>query len=71
MNQWQSIESAPLNVEVWTKIDDENGERNVQTLVGKQREPGKTRTLWWTPDGSMYVYYTPTHWMPQTGKAAK
>jgi hypothetical protein len=18
--------------------------------------------LWYTPDGSMYVYYTPTHW---------
>lgn len=20
--------------------------------------------LWWLPDGSMYVYFTPTHWRP-------
>jgi len=41
--------------EVETKMDDENGLRNVQTLKRK----GK---LWFTPDMSMYVYYTPTHW---------
>ena len=21
-------------------------------------------TLWWLPDRSMYVYFTPTHWRP-------
>ncbi len=43
-------------VEVETKIDDEHGERNIQTL---KRGSGR---LWFTPDGGMYVYYTPTHW---------
>lgn len=38
-----------------TKIDDSNGCRNVQKLKRKGR-------LWFFPDGSMYVYYTPTHW---------
>jgi len=61
-NDWQAIESAPEGVEIETKIDDEYGERNVQTLVKRTREPGRTRPMFWTPDGSMYVYYTPTHW---------
>lgn len=44
-------------VVVETKIDiDENGKHcNVQALKRKDR-------LWFHPDGSMYVYYTPTHW---------
>lgn len=42
-------------VEVDTKIDDHDGCRNQQTL--KRRG-----SLWWFPDGSMYVYYRPTHW---------
>lgn len=46
---------APEKEEVWTKIDDERGERNVQTLV-------REGNLWFYPDKSMYVYYTPTHW---------
>jgi hypothetical protein len=25
--------------------------------------------MWWFPDGSMYVYYTPTHWKPLTDPA--
>lgn len=61
---WQPIETAPEGVETWTKIDDADGERNVQTLVKRTRIPGETRPLWWAPDGTMYVYYTPTHWMP-------
>jgi len=61
---WQPIETCPEGVEVMTKIEDERGERNVQTLVQRTREPGKTRPMFWLPDGSMYVYYTPTHWMP-------
>jgi hypothetical protein len=40
---------------VHTKIDDEKGVRNEQTLMRR----GK---LWFHPDESMYVYYTPTHW---------
>jgi hypothetical protein len=60
---WQPIQTAPLNIEVETKIDDVDGERNVQSLVQKQRNTS-SRPMWWFPDGSMYVYYTPTHWRP-------
>ena len=59
---WMPIESAPEGVVVMTKIDDADGVRNEQSLVKRTREPGKTRPMWWYPDGSMYVYYTPTHW---------
>ena len=61
---WQPIETCPEGVEVMTKINDERGERNVQSLVQRTRDPGVTRPLFWFPDGSMYVYYTPTHWKP-------
>jgi hypothetical protein len=40
-----------------TKIDDEKGARNEQPL--KRRG-----NLWFVEDGSMYVYYRPTHWKP-------
>lgn len=43
---------------VMTKIDDEKGVRNTQELKRQGR-------LWFYPDGSMYVYYTPTHWTDQ------
>lgn len=46
---------APENEEVWTKIHDERGERNIAKLTRKGN-------LWFVLDGSMYVYYTPTHW---------
>lgn len=55
MAKWKTADTAPENVVVYTKIDDEQGERNVQAL--KRRG-----SLWWTPNDSMYVYYTPTHW---------
>lgn len=45
----------PKETVVETKIDDGKGRRNVQKLFRKGR-------LWFIPDGSMYVYYTPTHW---------
>jgi hypothetical protein len=45
----------PKNVVVWTKIHDDEGERNVQELK-------RSGNLWFVPDGSMYVYYKPTHW---------
>lgn len=50
--------TAPENEEVWTKIHDERGERNVAKLTRKGN-------LWYTATpigGGMYVYYTPTHW---------
>ena len=45
----------PENVVVETKIDDERGCRNQQKLK-------RIGNLWYFPDGSMDVYYTPTHW---------
>lgn len=47
-------------IEVETKISDAQGERNVQSL----KRDGENGRLWFFPDGSMYVYYTPTHWRP-------
>ncbi|WP_225784496.1 hypothetical protein [Xenophilus sp. Marseille-Q4582] len=38
-----------------TKIDEGGSVRNEQRLKRQGR-------LWYFPDGSMYVYYTPTHW---------
>ena len=54
---WKLIteENPPKGRVLKTKIDDANGVRNEQEL----KWDGK---LWWMPDGSMYVYYTPTHW---------
>lgn len=40
---------------VETKLDDERGCRNVADLK-------LSCNSWYRPDGSMYVYYTPTHW---------
>lgn len=53
--QWMPIETAPEHISVLTKIDDDNGCRNIQEL----RREGR---LWFYPDMSMYVYYDPTHW---------
>jgi hypothetical protein len=56
--EWTPIAKDSMPPEkqvVMTKIDDGNGVRNEQTLY-------HMRGLWWFPDGSMYVYYTPTHW---------
>lgn len=47
----------PQGVAVETKIHDEAGSRNEATLKLQGR-------LWFLPDMSMYVYYTPTHWRP-------
>lgn len=54
---WRPIETCPVNEVVMTKIDDARGCRNEQEL---RLQNG----LWWIPDGSMYVYYCPTHWKP-------
>ena len=53
--EWFDIDTAPENEVVLTKIDDADGVRNVTTLKRRGR-------LWWFADGSMYVYYSPTHW---------
>lgn len=52
---WKPISTAPEGVVVRTKIDDSDGARNDQNLK-------RFNVLWYFPDGSMYVYYTPTHW---------
>ena len=59
MSEWKLVqmELPPENQVVMTKIDDDKGERNVQTLKRQGR-------LWFQPNGAMYVYYTPTHWCP-------
>lgn len=55
-NRISSVNLPPENKVVITKIADENNvPRNVQKLK-------LSKGLWWFPDGSMYVYYTPTHW---------
>ena len=48
-------ELPPEGETVMTKIDDGKGVLNEQPLKRQGR-------LWFYPDGSMYVYYTPTHW---------
>lgn len=58
---WQPIETAPENVVLETKIDDAKGCRNIQPLK-------RLRNLWYFPDGSMYLYYTPTHWKHVEGR---
>lgn len=45
----------PENLIVETKIDDVHGVRNEAKLK-------LCKKLWWLADGSMYVYYVPTHW---------
>lgn len=62
MTDWTSMaKDLPADgEEVNTKIDDGISVRNEQSLV-------RQGNLWFFPDHSMYVYYTPTHWrsLPQ------
>lgn len=57
MSMWKKTSDIlpPVGVVVMTKIDDDRGVRNVQPL----RRHGR---MWLYPYGTMYVYYTPTHW---------
>lgn len=56
MGWMKTSNKLPENgVIVETKIDDEHGCRNQGRLY-------RGNNLWFLPDGSMYVYYTPTHW---------
>lgn len=52
---WRRAMDAPEGTPVRTKIDDKDGRRNEAVLV-------RRGNLWWLRDGSMYVYYTPTHY---------
>ncbi len=56
-NEWINTvdQPPPPNTIVETKIDDAQGCRNVAQLQRVGR-------LWYVKDGSMYVYYAPTHW---------
>jgi hypothetical protein len=56
-----SHQLPPVNVEVMTKIDDDKGCRNEQSLKLYQSS-SESRFMWFFPDMSMYVYYAPTHW---------
>ena len=60
--QWERVDDSlpDIGVVVHTKIHDERGERNEQPL----KRGGSNGRLWFFPDGSMYVYYVPTHWRP-------
>ena len=62
MSKWTAVADAlpPRGLVVDTKIDDGAGVRNEAPL--KLHDRGR---LWFFPDGSMYVYYTPTHWRDQ------
>ncbi len=60
MDEWQPIASAPTGEVVETRIDDGHGIRNQTTLV-------RDGNLWFFPDRSMYVYYSPTHWRAVEG----
>jgi hypothetical protein len=52
----RTVDHLPIeDIVVNTKIDNENGVSNEQELKLQGR-------LWFVPDGSIYVYYTPTHW---------
>lgn len=60
-SEWQPATTVPIGVVVMTKIDDEKGVRNEQALI-------RIGGLWQFPDGSMHVYYIPTHWRPCTAQ---
>lgn len=69
MGDWVACSDRlpPTGEVVWTKIDDAQGCRNVTRLRRYQRSP-ETLSLWFVPDGSMYVYYEPTHWKKEESK---
>lgn len=54
--EWISVkEKLPENGVIVQVL---NGRGRVVTNLKRQNR------LWFLPDGSMYVYYEPTHWMP-------
>ena len=63
IKNWLPIDSCPYGVFVWTKIHDKDGSRNVQILK-------RSGNLFFTKNGGMYVYYSPTHWHPSASDGA-
>jgi hypothetical protein len=51
-----SKQLPPDGVPVYTKVHEHNGIRHEEVILKR------SGNLWFIPDGSMYVYYTPTHW---------
>jgi hypothetical protein len=63
---WITTNNPPSdNRVIETKIDDEHGVRNEQTLRYLKRQE-ELHGMWFLPDMSMYIYYTPTHWRDVT-----
>jgi hypothetical protein len=62
---WRPIADAPEGETVETGIFDERSPKGRN--LGKLARRGR---LWFVPDFSMYVYYTPTHWRPISGEVA-
>jgi len=50
----------------WKKTENERPESGVVVLTmdsgGQEQTLKLSGNLWWFPDGSMYVYYTPKMW---------
>jgi hypothetical protein len=63
IENWISVEERkpPIGKVVDTKVDRGSGVTNDQPLKFQG-------SLWFFPDGSMYVYYEPTHWKLQIHK---
>jgi hypothetical protein len=57
--RWFSVKDQlpPEGTIVDTKIHDSHGCRNESHLLYRGG-------MWWVRDGSMYIYYVPTHWRP-------
>ncbi len=57
INDWVNVKNQKPQegAAVKVKIDEGGQVRNEATLIYKNN-------LWWLPDMSMYVYFTPTHW---------
>ena len=55
-----------MNIQHWISITERMPESGrvvtVLTPGGDVRPLKYGDNLWWLPDGSMYVYFTPTHW---------
>lgn len=53
----------------WINVNEELPKEGVvvHAMLGKRRvvtDLKRRGRLWFLSDGSMYVYYTPTHWQP-------
>lgn len=55
---------------MWKRVDQELPEENVivNTISpgGMEQTLKRLGSLWFVPDGTMYVYYTPEFWQPHT-----